>query len=200
MWIKILPYAVVVLSLSIHFKRILICVCPEVSDIISVILLPLRNCYFWKKGMTNFLQLLQMQGVVTFFGRVAILIDQNTQAFHMFMTALLQVIWWSCFSFLSLTKGSFVFGDWIIGVARLISDSCYFYLQLFDRSGLLYGELARFVLRLLGIRTKPKKGQPPGPHGIQGPHNSHGNQNYIEGPKAPPSGGWDNLWGDNANN
>ncbi|XP_027107380.2 peroxisomal membrane protein 13 isoform X1 [Coffea arabica] len=102
-----------------------------------------------------------MQGVVTFFGRVAILIDQNTQAFHMFVTALL---------------------------------------QLFDRSGLLYGELARFVLRILGIRTKPKKGQPPGPHGLQGPHNPHGNQNYIEGPKAPPSGGWDNLWGDNANN
>ncbi|EPS63109.1 hypothetical protein M569_11678, partial [Genlisea aurea] len=32
-----------------------------------------------------------MQGVVNFFGRIAILIDQNTQAFHMFMTALLQV-------------------------------------------------------------------------------------------------------------
>ena len=33
-------------------------------------------------------------------------------------------------------------------------------MQLLDRSGLLYGELARFVLRLLGIRTKPKKVQP----------------------------------------
>ncbi|KAF5956409.1 hypothetical protein HYC85_003634 [Camellia sinensis] len=32
--------------------------------------------------------------------------------------------------------------------------------HLLDRSGLLYGELARFVLRLLGIRTKPKKVQP----------------------------------------
>ncbi|KAI7996940.1 Peroxisomal membrane protein 13 [Camellia lanceoleosa] len=63
----------------------------------------------------------KLEGVVTFFGRVAILIDQNTQAFHMFITALL---------------------------------------QLLDRSGLLYGELARFVLRLLGIRTKPKKVQP----------------------------------------
>ena len=111
-WIKILPHAVAILSLSIHFKRILICVCPEVSVIISVILLLLCNCYFWKKVITNSLQLLQMQGVVTFFGRVAILIDQNTQAFHMFVTALLQVIWWSCISFLSLTKGSFVFGDW----------------------------------------------------------------------------------------
>lgn len=33
-----------------------------------------------------------MQGVVNFFGRISILIDQNTQAFHMFMTALLQVL------------------------------------------------------------------------------------------------------------
>ncbi|KAA8543599.1 hypothetical protein F0562_021655 [Nyssa sinensis] len=100
-----------------------------------------------------------MQGVVTFFGRIAILIDQNTQAFHMFMSALL---------------------------------------QLFDRSGLLYGELARFVLRLLGIKTKPKKVNPPGPDGLPGPHNPHGSQNYIEGPKAAPSGGWDSVWGNNA--
>lgn len=34
----------------------------------------------------------QMEGVVSFFGRVAMLIDQNTQAFHMFMSALLQVV------------------------------------------------------------------------------------------------------------
>ncbi|CAK9137478.1 unnamed protein product [Ilex paraguariensis] len=102
-----------------------------------------------------------MQGVVNFFGRIAILIDQNTQAFHMFISALL---------------------------------------QLCDRSGLLYGELARFVLRLLGIRTKPKKVQPPGSGGLPGPHNPHGNQNYIEGPKAAPSGAWDNVWGDNGSN
>ncbi|KAI6694365.1 hypothetical protein NL676_022075 [Syzygium grande] len=87
-----------------------------------------------------------MQGVVTFFGRISILIDQNTQAFHMFMSALL---------------------------------------QLFDRSGLLYGELARFVLRILGIKTKPQKVHPPGHNGMPGlpnapPHNA------IEGPKA----GW----------
>ncbi|KAL9453953.1 hypothetical protein AB3S75_009540 [Citrus x aurantiifolia] len=102
-----------------------------------------------------------MQGVVNFFGRVSILVDQNTQAVHMFMSALL---------------------------------------QLFDRSGLLYGELARFVLRILGIKTKPKQVNQPGPNGPPGPHNPHnlqGNQNYIEGPKAAPSGGWDNVWGDN---
>lgn len=93
-----------------------------------------------------------MQGVVTFFGRIAVLIDQNTQAFHMFMTALL---------------------------------------QLFDRSGLLYGELARFVFRILGIRTTAKQ-----INGLPGPQNPHGNQNQIEGPKAQPGGGWDNVWGE----
>ncbi|WJZ91433.1 hypothetical protein VitviT2T_010504 [Vitis vinifera] len=98
-----------------------------------------------------------MQGVVTFFGRISILIDQNTQAFHLFMSALL---------------------------------------QLFDRSGMLYGELARFVFRLLGIRTKSKKINPPGPDGLPAPHNPHASQNYIEGPKAAPAGAWDNVWGD----
>ncbi|KAL2557559.1 peroxisomal membrane protein 13-like [Forsythia ovata] len=85
-----------------------------------------------------------MHGVVNFFGRFSILIDQNTQAFHMFMTALL---------------------------------------QLFDRSGLLYGELAGFVLRLLGVKRKPKNVQFPGMDGLPGPHNPHASQNYIEGPK-----------------
>lgn len=108
-----------------------------------------------------------MGGAVTFFGRVAMLIDQNTQAFHMFMSALL---------------------------------------QLFDRSGLLYGELARFVLRILGVRTKPKQFNVPGPHPhghLPGPQDHpHGNQNLIQGPKAPStsSGGWDNLWGANPSN
>ncbi|KAG6664586.1 peroxisomal membrane protein 13-like [Carya illinoinensis] len=105
-----------------------------------------------------------MQGVVNFFGRISILIDQNTQAFHMFMTAML---------------------------------------QLFDRSGVLYGELARFVFRILGIRTKPKKIHPPGPpNGLPfpGPHNPHANQNYIEEAKAVPSGSWDNVWGNDAGN
>ncbi|KAE9585940.1 hypothetical protein Lal_00009940 [Lupinus albus] len=113
-----------------------------------------------------------LQGVVNFFGRISILIDQNTQAFHLFMTALL---------------------------------------QLFDRSGVLYGELARFVLRLLGIKTKQRKVNPQGPNGhplgpnghplgpngqpLPLPHNSSGNMNYIEGPKAAPSGAWDNVWG-----
>ncbi|KAI4334625.1 hypothetical protein L6164_019290 [Bauhinia variegata] len=55
-------------------------------------------------------------------------------------------------------------------------------LQLFDRSGVLYGELARFILRLLGIRTKPRE------------VNSPVNKNCIEEPKAASSGSWDNVW------
>ncbi|KAJ6289727.1 hypothetical protein OIU78_025618 [Salix suchowensis] len=110
---------------------------------------------FW----ISFLRVLQ--GVVNFFGRLSILIDQNTQAFHMFMTALL---------------------------------------QLFDRSGMLYGELARFVLRLLGIRTKPRMVNPQGPNGppLPGMEGANANPRYIEGPKAAPSGSWDNVWENDA--
>lgn len=86
-----------------------------------------------------------------------------------------------------------------IGVALSIFYELILF-QLFDRSGLLYGELARFVLRILGIRTKPKKVQPLGPDGLPlpGPQN---HQNYIEGPKAAaPTGSWDNVWGNDASN
>lgn len=93
-----------------------------------------------------------MHGVVNFFGRVSMLVDQNTQAFHLFMSALL---------------------------------------QLFDRSGMLYGELARFVLRILGIRTKSR--QQLGPSELPGPEGQ--GQQQIEGPKAP-SGAWDGVWGE----
>ncbi|CAN6926668.1 unnamed protein product, partial [Brassica oleracea] len=111
---------------------------------------------FW----ISFLRVLQ--GAVSFFGRVAMLIDQNTQAFHMLMSALL---------------------------------------QLCDRGGMLYGELARFVLRLLGVKAKPSKmqqqQQPQGPNGLPLPHQPHGNQNCVEGTKAAaaPGGGWDSVWG-----
>ncbi|XP_061353785.1 peroxisomal membrane protein 13-like [Gastrolobium bilobum] len=64
-------------------------------------------------------------------------------------------------------------------------------LQLLHRSGLLYGELATFVLRLLGIRNKPKKINPPGPNGVPQPE-SHSSS--VEGTKSAPSGSWDNVW------
>ncbi|KAI4342802.1 hypothetical protein MLD38_027381 [Melastoma candidum] len=105
-----------------------------------------------------------MQGVVNFFGRVSILIDQNTQAFHMFMTALL---------------------------------------QLFDRSGMLYGELARFALRLLGVKTKPRKvDQWQGPDGLRlpGPEDPNPVQGFTKPQKAVPAqGSWDNVWGSETN-
>ncbi|CAN1781330.1 Peroxisomal membrane protein 13 [Linum perenne] len=101
-----------------------------------------------------------MGGIVQFFGRVAMLIDQNTQSFHMFMTALL---------------------------------------QFFDHSGMLYGELARFVLRVLGVKTKPKKLEGPAPGGHPSPHNPHGYQNQIQAPKAAGGAGWDNVWGNDGN-
>ncbi|WVZ60788.1 hypothetical protein U9M48_010768 [Paspalum notatum var. saurae] len=94
-----------------------------------------------------------MHGVVNFCGRVSFLVSQNTQAFHMFITALL---------------------------------------QLCDRAGMLYGELARFVLRLLGIKTKPKKG---GVKGAEAPSTEGRGQQSVEAPKANNS--WDSVWTEN---
>lgn len=72
-----------------------------------------------------------LHGIVTFFGKISFLVDENTQALHFFITALL---------------------------------------QLLDRAGVLYGELARFVLRLLGYRVpdRPKFDGPPGMMGGPG--------------------------------
>ncbi|RCV40559.1 hypothetical protein SEVIR_9G063700v4 [Setaria viridis] len=95
-----------------------------------------------------------MHGVVNFCGRVSFLVSQNTQAFHMFITALL---------------------------------------QLCDRAGMLYGELARFVLRLLGIKTKPKKG---GVKGSGAPPLEGTSQQFVEAPKATNSS-WDSVWTEN---
>ncbi|XP_010672281.2 peroxisomal membrane protein 13 [Beta vulgaris subsp. vulgaris] len=97
-----------------------------------------------------------MEGVVNFFGRISLLVDQNTQAVHFFMSALL---------------------------------------QLFDRGGMLYGELARFVFRILGLGRKSKKIAPTGPNGLPLPQND---QKFLEGPKAAPAGAWDNVWGNDA--
>nr|XP_019703087.1 peroxisomal membrane protein 13 isoform X8 [Elaeis guineensis] len=65
---------------------------------------------------------------------------------------------------------------------------------LFDRSGLLYGELARFVLKLLGVRTKPGRHYQLGPGELVGP-NAKG-QHHVEGPNST-NGSWDTVWGEN---
>lgn len=126
-----------------------------------------------------------MQGVVNFFGRISILIDQNTQAFHMFMSALLQVLFDS--------SKSLLVSPFVLEPRRLRSLVMCSFLQLFDRSGLLYGELARFVLRLLGIKTRTRKHPQLGPGALPGLDGDR--QQYIEGPTAA-SGSWDNVWGD----
>jgi len=67
-------------------------------------------------------------------------------------------------------------------------------LQLLDRFGSLYGELARFVLRLLGFKPKektqlqPQQGQEPKPWGGRQPTGAsqHG---AGQGPQ------WENVWG-----
>ncbi|CAN6281087.1 unnamed protein product [Urochloa humidicola] len=64
---------------------------------------------------------------------------------------------------------------------------------LCDRTGMLYGELARFVLRLLGIKTKPKKG---GVKGSGGPSVEGTSQRFVEAPKAT-NNSWDSVWTEN---
>ena len=70
--------------------------------------------------------MMALQNVVGFAGKIAWLVDENSQALHFFMTALL---------------------------------------GLLDRGGVLYGELARFVLRLLGYKPPEPPKLPPGTPG-----------------------------------
>jgi peroxin-13 len=101
-----------------------------------------------------------LHGFMSFFGRITMLVDENTYAIHFFITALLQVF----------HQAAYIFE------CRLTSAS----VQLFDRAGTLYGELARFVLRLLGLRTKKMEEARAGPMPPQ-----------IEG---PPPGAFDAAW------
>lgn len=70
-----------------------------------------------------------LHSALSIMGRISFLVDENTQALHFFITAML---------------------------------------QLFDRAGTLYGELARFILRLLGIRPRKRAGGGAGAAGAQG--------------------------------
>lgn len=92
-----------------------------------------------------------LHGVVNFFGRISMLVDENTQAFHFFITALL---------------------------------------QLADRAGMLYGELARFVLRILGFRTRKARSKA-GIKTVQGEETRFALQDK---PSHTDSGGWDTVW------
>ncbi|KAJ7559039.1 hypothetical protein O6H91_04G066800 [Diphasiastrum complanatum] len=100
-----------------------------------------------------------MHGVVNFFGRISILVDENTQAFHFFITALL---------------------------------------QLCDRTGVLYGELARFVLRILGFRTRGRAKSKAASRALTNVGTKLGNDSH--GMPKEGDGAWDNLWLDNSSN
>ncbi|CAM6129965.1 unnamed protein product [Calypogeia fissa] len=106
---------------------------------------------FWQ----NLLQ--GLSGVMQFFGRLAMLVNENTQAFHFFISALL---------------------------------------QLCDRAGSLYGELARFVLHVLGFRmgSKARARSKASERALEGAELQPG-QNFIAGP-TPPEKAWDNVWQD----
>lgn len=85
--------------------------------------------------------------------------------------------------------------------------------QLFDRAGVLYGEVARFVLRLLGFRSRStqaakkaalqRKGEGAAPKSELGPHVPQQAPGFPTRRLPPPrpgmpgGGGWDNLWPSN---
>jgi len=112
-----------------------------------------------------------LHGIVTVFGRISWLVDENSQALHFFMMGLM---------------------------------------QLLDRAGVLYGELARFALRLLGYKVpdRPKAppegggapgtgmGMGPGGYGMGGVYGGGMNSGYGYG--ASPGyggGGFESAWG-----
>jgi peroxin-13 len=66
-------------------------------------------------------------------------------------------------------------------------------LQLCDRAGCLYAELARFVLKLLGYNPPPPhKQEGPMPPGF-GPNASQAMQLGQAG-AGTPAGAWNNVW------
>jgi len=91
-----------------------------------------------------------LHSVVSFFGRISYLVDQNTIALHMFIEALL---------------------------------------NLLDRAGWLYGELARLVLRILGFKPKERKKADDARDDGQGP--PVGSQSQ---PSGATQGTWNEVW------
>ncbi len=69
-------------------------------------------------------------------------------------------------------------------------------LQLLDRFGSLYGELARFVLRLLGYKSAPRKRDDGGGNGAPGPGGGPG-ATHGGAHGGGPHGGFESLWPSN---
>lgn len=181
-------------------------------------------------------------GVVHFFGRLSFLVDENAHAVHFFISALLQLL--DRCGGAGAGAGAraaiapagqvarFVTGTHTTALVLSVgsqSTAWHCFVRLSTallrlcplapcRFGSLYGELARFVLRLLGFKPKDKKAAaqegPPGTQpqqpGMPGPAAAPGHpaakQRSLPGlPGAPArpvagaaaaSGGgqWDSLW------
>lgn len=168
--------------------------------------------------------------MVHFFGRLSFLVDENAHAVHFFISALLQLLdrcggsgswgWLGLRGCMQLLPQQMVGAD---PSATLVHARCWtvapaLHTHLTSRFGSLYGELARFVLRLLGFKPKDKKaaaqegpaGAQPQQPGMPSPAATPGNpaakHRGLPGlPGAPvrpavgaaaASGGgqWDSLW------
>lgn len=88
-----------------------------------------------------------LHGALGFFGRISFLVDENTQAVHFFISALLQL----------LDRAGHLYGELARSVpGRDTRGACVPLEPTFGPSA------CRFILRLLGFRVKPKEGAPPG--------------------------------------
>lgn len=103
--------------------------------------------------------------MVHFFGRLSFLVDENAHAVHFFISALLQLLdrcAWSCAAAAGTAWGIAAGHEqqsacWHPPISAPLQPAPAVLLLCACRFGSLYGELARFVLRLLGFKPKDKK-------------------------------------------
>ena len=104
-----------------------------------------------------------ISGVVHFFGRLSFLVDENAHAVHFFISALLQLLdrcargtpSRACHSSRRVGPASIVNAP---APAQPLRNTAP---RRPRRFGSLYGELARFVLRLLGFKARDKSAAAP---------------------------------------
>ncbi|XP_050387283.1 peroxisomal membrane protein 13-like [Argentina anserina] len=118
-----------------------------------------------------------MYSAVEFFSRFAILMDQNIQALHLFMTSLLQALHYNFYMFL-LAWGKM--------------NNCHSLEFISENAQLLLTVLTILCCSfLIALILNKSQGPRQRPNGKPGPGSAPGNQNYAEGLKANPSGFWE---------